>query len=289
MGQTNNTVAEAKDLNYVKGEVQQYETAKPGQFNYIFVEGTEDESVIGRFKSSNTIVTSPGGKGYLKDVIDFVKDIVSGYLVIRDVDYDCLDTKYFYYDFCSLEIMILYCENSIKAYADALSIDEDTFVKIRDESIVKLSPISRYRKSLKGRVEVDCLEYLENNFEICLLPEKDFLEVFVKNLCAIYYSRGEKEKYERDIKTIFENNDYCVDELKSITNGHDFMEIFFVNLLVQKDKKDYKGKLGTNILKYTNQFSNCIRTLYSYEDFKATDLYRKTRTLKDKNNNGFYK
>ena len=255
--------------------VNLYESASPKLYSYVICEGTSDVSLLQRFKANNVNFIVAGNKVEAKASKANVDSLTCKAIYIYDKDYDCdiLSCNEFLYDYCNLEMMLVFGNDSVNAaFPLALSIPASVFVSLRDEALRRIKIISLYRKhESNSNLAFKCDEYIINHEADCLGTDFQFESNWKTELIA---------KCPAASTTITNLNADLVSfpdsDLKDITRGHDFFIIFYYLLKnYVLSIPGYSGRIKTSGDAYwkADSLQKILIKEYSKTDFKNSVLY----------------
>ena len=232
----------------------------------IVVEGYDDILFFKNMKSEATyIYESFSGKLGVREIIEFFNDI--RIIGICDMDYDTTykNDLIFHYDYSCLETMMLSCDAVLKCIVSQLYFGDLTPEDLRLEVLKNLQLISLLRKYNYLNNGGICFNGLSihkafDNKKVCLDFEKVLMQLASINKdFSVMYNSGLlfiKEKFSERA---------TLDELLSLTNGHDFVSCFHCFCLSSKKRRSPDQGVDTLAI--------CLRCAYRASDFRTTRLY----------------
>lgn len=231
---------------------------------FLVVEGEDDIRFIrGKVNSNVTLFESHSGKrGVIEIVIDNFNE-TSRVIGLIDKDYDnIVHPQIFHYDLTCLELMLIDNNNAFMKIVNEFYNGELDFENLRLYILKELQFLSLLRKR-------NSTENL--NIKITGIP---IIDSFNKRKRKLDYDRIYVKLIEMNSSFDMFNlikeiqiecdNDLSYNELKVITQGHDYLSLFAAVC----------RKPGKNIVreKYIN---HSLRCAYNESDFKLTTLYSK--------------
>lgn len=260
--------------------VSMNEAATPNLNSYIICEGTGDVALLKRFKAGNVIFIPAGNKIEAKTSKVTIDTLTSKAIYIYDKDYDSdiLSNNEFLYDYCNLEMMLVFGNDSINTtFPTALSITPLNFISLRDEALRRIKIVSLYRKHESGTtLAFKCDEYIMNHEIDCLGTDAVF-ENNWKSELIIKCPRASTIISDLNMDVVsFPDSD-----LKEITRGHDFFLVFYYLLKnYALSIPGYSGRIKTSGDAYwrAESLQKLLMKEYSEKDFKSTSLYQNIYT-----------
>ena len=228
---------------------------------FVIVEGDDDLKFIQNKFNDNTYgFESFSGCAGVEEIVNFFqsdKRIIG----IRDKDYSSLtsgDNKIFLYDYHSLEIMLAMNNESFESICTEFYCGDKEVFELRNIVFQKLKYISCFREKNLS----EGWELITENISIDELYRKsklDCKEDIIKEI-----NRPSKNNYDSEKQSIVEEHYHFVTDLKLITRGHDFSELFKVICNTSGIKKNIKSK----------DVELVLRTSFTKESFKRTNLFK---------------
>lgn len=228
---------------------------------FVIVEGDDDLKFIQNKFNDNTYgFESFSGCDGVEEIVNYFqsdKRIIG----IRDKDYSSLtsgENKIFLYDYHSLEIMLAMNDESFESICSEFYCGNENVFDLRNKVFQKLKYISCFREKNLS----EGWELITENISIDELYRKsklDCKEDIIKEI-----NRPSKNNYDSEKQSIVEEHYHFVTDLKLITRGHDFSELFKVICNTSGIEKNIKSKdveLG-------------LRTSFTKESFKRTNLFK---------------
>lgn len=236
---------------------------------YLLIEGFDDKKLFQYLCNNNVVVCeSYSGKKGIEEILSAFNENYR-ILGIRDRDYETrkLDDRIFFYDYCCMEMMLVNMnevfERVFYEYYEG-SID---FEDLRYEILEKLKTLSVLRKvneyhrkmwNFKGINRQIIFNNTDFNEEELY---KELSRVNNREICEDDNIRNEKE------------NTRNYNDLLSLTNGHDFIDLFIIYC---------KKENGKNLK--INTISETMRCSCSLENFKQSVLYNDLFKYQTENN-----
>ena len=228
---------------------------------FVIVEGDDDLRFIKNKFNDNTYgFESFSGCDGVEEIVNFFqsdKRIIG----IRDKDYSSLtsgDNKIFLYDYHSLEIMLAMNDESFESICSEFYCGDEKVFDLRKKVFQKLKYISCFREKNSS----EGWEFITENISIDELYRKsklDCKEDIIKEI-----NRPSKNNYDSEKQSIVEEHYHFVTDLKLITRGHDFSELFKVICNTSGIEKNIKSK----------DVELVLRTSFTKESFKRTNLFK---------------
>lgn len=241
---------------------------------FIIVEGEQDKKLLKSFfhEDVNIEESYSGKMGVYKIIRRYQneKDIIG----IIDRDYEIQEEykKIFFYDFNSMEIMIINCdeifENLCNEYCNENFKDlrEKIFNNLKYLSIIRKSNVEKsWELNLKRLSIQNCYNEGKLN-KIKIITEIEKRKENQNRIDTEYIERKYEEKWT--------NEDYLL-----FTRGHDFLELF----KIISNENNIKSKI--NIW----DIESSLRVSYRMEDFMKTSLFRKIKKYENEQNIKFLK
>lgn len=233
----------------------------------VVVEGEDDTIFLSKFFNEDVILfESFSGKQGVEEIIN-TREICNFRVIgIRDKDY-CYrssNKRIFFYDRCCLEMMIIENTESFNNICHEYYKGDLESEKLKEFILNELYMLSMLRKYNE-----------ENNNDIKFrgLKFSDFIDnenrLIEDNLkISIMQINGEKSIDFNCLSEIPE--DFSIEELLNITNGHDFINFFkVVSDRTRTSNKDCPNK---------KQLSRDLRISYNNIAFVKTDMYKSIKT-----------
>lgn len=228
---------------------------------FVIVEGDDDLKFIQNKFNNNTYgFESFSGCAGVEEIVNFFqsdKRIIG----MRDKDYSSLtsgDNKIFLYDYHSLEIMLAMNNESFESICTEFYCGDKEVFELRNKVFQKLKYISCFREKNLS----EGWELITENISIDELYRKsklDCKEDIIKEI-----NRPSKNNYDSEKQSIVEEHYHFVTDLKLITRGHDFSELFKVICNTSGIEKNIKSK----------DVELVLRTSFTKESFKRTNLFK---------------
>ena len=228
---------------------------------FVIVEGDDDLKFIKNKFNDNTygFESFSGCAGVEKIVNYFQSD--KRIIGIRDKDYSSLTSGYnkiFLYDYHSLEIMLAMNDESFESICSEFYCGDENVYDLRKKVFQKLKYISCFREKNSS----EGWEFITENISIDELYRKTTLycnEEIIKEI-----NRPSKNNYDSEKQSIVEEHYHFVTDLKLITRGHDFSELFKVICNTSGIEKNIKSR----------DVESALRTSFTKESFKRTNLFQ---------------
>lgn len=228
---------------------------------FVVVEGDDDLKFIKNKFNDNTygFESFSGCAGVEKIVNYFESD--KRVIGIRDKDYSSLtsgDNKIFLYDYHSLEIMLAMNDESFESICSEFYCGDEKVYDLRDIIFQKLKYISCFRElnSHQG------WNFITENISIDKLYREAIIDCHDKIIEEI--NRPSQNDYNLEKQSIVNNLYHSVLDLKLITRGHDFSELFKVICNTSGIEREIKSK----------EVESALRTSFTKESFKRTNLFQ---------------
>lgn len=230
----------------------------------VVVEGNDDCNLISKFLSSKAIVVeSYSGCNGVKQLVlnDFLNN--KNVIGICDRDYDELinNEKLFYYDYSTLEIMIIRTPDIFESICSEYYIGQLKHIEIFTMILKRLKIVSFFRKiNTKNDIGIN-FNVLRYN-TIIQLTELDAWNRAIVNMLEEKNANISQDFFEQNFLD-FHSTTWSEEELLMNTNGHDFF--FLLNSFFQMNR----------------QINNCnaailekiARCAYNRIFFRNSDLY----------------
>lgn len=226
---------------------------------FVVVEGVDDEKFFKYFLKQNvSICESYSGKKGIKEILEHFPNI-KNIIGIRDRDYENkkLDKRILFYDFCNIEMMLINNDETFERVFCEYYNGENEMIALRNFILNNLIMISNLRKINEEKMKM--WKFNGVNYIICINEdntldnEKILLELLRINPT---YS---KEDFLEELEV---KDSYTYNELLQITNGHDFVSLFWI----------YCKKSGTRNLSIKS-LTESIRCAFGRKNFEETQLY----------------
>ena len=228
---------------------------------FVIVEGDDDLKFFKNKFNDNTYgFESFSGCDGVEEIVNYFQSD-QRIIGIRDKDYSSLtsgENKIFLYDYHSLEIMLAMNDESFESICSEFYCGNENVFDLRNKVFQKLKYISCFREKNLS----EGWELITENISIDELYRKsklDCKEDIIKEI-----NRPSKNNYDSEKQSIVEEHYHFVTDLKLITRGHDFSELFKVICNTSGIEKNIKSKdveLG-------------LRTSFTKESFKRTNLFK---------------
>ena len=256
---------------------------------FVIVEGDDDLKFIqNKFNSNAYGFESFSGCDGVEEIVNYFqsdKRIIG----IRDKDYSILtsgENKIFLYDYHSLEIMLAMNNESFESVCTEFYCGDEKVFELRNKVFQKLKYISCFREKNSS----EGWELITENISIDELYRKsklDCKEDIIKEI-----NRPSKNNYDSEKQSIVEEHYHLVTDLKLITRGHDFSELFKVICNTSRIEKNIKSK---NNKSKNNKSKNIkskdvelvLRTSFTSESFKNTTLFQNLEEYENDNHLNF--
>lgn len=241
----------------------------------VVVEGQDDILFFrGKLNKDVIIEESYSGKLGVLDIVSFFFD--DRVIGVCDIDYDghiLPLSRIFTYDYCCLEMMIISCEKAFSSfcnvyYSGCLSCNE-----LRYKALEDLLRLSLYRKkneelswglNFKGLSFPKYYNKVTENIDYSIL-DGDIQRInpeVAPSILRAYLNSVDEDNHEG----------YPVDELLSITQGHDFINYFKTMILQNEIGKHEPSR---------HELIHSIICSYHYENFTESALYRKLKLYQE--------
>lgn len=241
---------------------------------FVIVEGDDDLKFIKNKFNSNTygFESFSGCSGVEEIVKYFQKD--KRIIGIRDKDYSNLisgNNKIFLYDYHSLEIMLAMNNESFESVCSEFYYGDDNVFELRNKVFQKLKYISCFReknsregwKLITENISIDKL-YRQSKL--------DYHDEIVKEI-----NKPSQNNYSSERQSIVDEYYRSVKDLRSITRGHDFSELFKVMCNSSGNERQIKSK----------DVELALRMSFSKESFKKTELFNSLLEYEESNHLNF--
>lgn len=223
----------------------------------VVVEGDDDERVFAPLLNNNVIIfQSYSGKTGLEDIVNHFK-LNTRVIGIRDRDYleNSPSSRVFLSDYCCLEIMIVSIKSCFDRLLSQFYRGEENHEKLKNNCF---SHLERYSK-LRKLNEQKCLNICFKGVKITKAYDDDY-DTMDKNLFDEVKCQNPSIDASCYYFLLDEDRDMPYDSLLYITNGHDFVSLFY-SLCCR-----YHKKVSLDLIK-TALFSSFGET-----EFKRTKL-----------------
>ena len=253
---------------------EDYEKVK----TFVIVEGDDDLKFIKNKFNDNTYgFESFSGCDGVEEIVNFFQSN-KRVIGIRDKDYSSLtsgDNKIFLYDYHSLEIMLAMNDESFESICSEFYCGDEKVFDLRKKVFQKLKYISCFREKNSS----EGWEFITENISIDELYRKTKLECNEEIIKEIIkeINRPSKNNYDSEKQSIVEEHYHCVTDLKLITRGHDFSELFKVICNTSGIEKNIKSK----------DVELVLRTSFTIESFKNTSLFQRLEEYENDNHLNF--
>lgn len=253
---------------------EDYEKVK----TFVIVEGDDDLKFIKNKFNDNTYgFESFSGCDGVEEIVNFFQSN-KRVIGIRDKDYSSLtsgDNKIFLYDYHSLEIMLAMNDESFESICSEFYCGDEKVFDLRKKVFQKLKYISCFREKNSS----EGWEFITENISIDELYRKTKLECNEEIIKEIIkeINRPSKNNYDSEKQSIVEEHYHCVTDLKLITRGHDFSELFKVICNTSGIEKNIKSK----------DVELVLRTSFTIESFKNTSLFQSLEEYENDNHLNF--
>lgn len=232
---------------------------------HILVEGKDDEALLYHIMNDSIdIIVCSGKKDVLKKLKDDYEINCIG-IIDMDYEYNYDNSRIFLYDYCCLEMMIISDKCIIKKIAKEFKISVNKILDILF-SLLFISLMRKYNHYHKLGINFDPLKDVLKYYDISKnkIDNHKMIELLKKrdNNKAI-----EQYDYKKLISKIGKIQNFDKNKLLNITNGHDFLNIFYK--LAKSNERE---------------FWRFTRGAYSEDIFKKTKLYKKLLEYQNKNN-----
>lgn len=228
---------------------------------FVIVEGDDDLRFIKNKFNDNTYgFESFSGCDGVEEIVNFFQSD-KRVIGIRDKDYSSLtsgDNKIFLYDYHSLEIMLAMNDESFESICSEFYCGDEKVFDLRKKVFQKLKYISCFREKNSS----EGWEFITENISIDELYRKSELDCNEEIIKEI--NRPSKNNYDSEKQSIVEEHYHFVTDLKLITRGHDFSELFKVICNTSGIEKNIKSK----------DVESALRTSFTKESFKRTNLFQ---------------
>ena len=244
---------------------------------FIIVEGEQDKKLLKSFfhEDVNIEESYSGKMGVYKIIRRYQneKDIVG----IIDRDYEIQEEykKIFFYDFNSMEIMIINCdeifENLCNEYCNK---NNKNFKDLRKKSLGDLKYLSVIRKA-----------NIENSWELSLqkLSIQNCYNESKLNKSKIITEIEKRKENQNKIDVEYINQKYkenwTLEDYLFFTRGHDFLELFRIISSIN----NIKSKINIK------DIESSLRVSYRMEDFMKTSLFSEIKKYENEQNIKFLK
>ena len=241
---------------------------------FVIVEGDDDLKFIkNKFNSKAYGFESFSGCDGVEEIVNYFQSD-KRVIGIRDKDYSNLisgSNKIFLYDYHSLEIMLAMNNESFESVCTEFYYGDEKVFELRNKVFQKLKYISCFRQKNSS----EGWELITENISIDELYRKsklDCKEDIIKEI-----NRPSKNNYDSEKQSIVEEHYHFVTDLKLITRGHDFSELFKVICNTSGIEKNIKSK----------DVELVLRTSFALESFKNTTLFQSLEEYENDNHLNF--
>ena len=241
---------------------------------FVIVEGDDDLKFIkNKFNSKAYGFESFSGCDGVEEIVNYFQSD-KRVIGIRDKDYSNLisgSNKIFLYDYHSLEIMLAMNNESFESVCTEFYYGDEKVFELRNKVFQKLKYISCFREKNLS----EGWELITENISIDELYRKSKLnckEDIIKEI-----NRPSKNNYDSEKQSIVEEHYHFVTDLKLITRGHDFSELFKVICNTSGIEKNIKSK----------DVELVLRTSFALESFKNTTLFQSLEEYENDNHLNF--
>lgn len=223
---------------------------------FLLVEGNSDVLFLKKFVNEYVeLLESFSGKQGVKYIVEhFSNDKVIG-ICDRDYDYKYQNNHIFYYDYSTLEIMIVHNDNVFENVTAEYYYGEMCFNELRIHILKQLCWLSTFRKyNFDGNKGINF-----NGLSIAELLSNGIFsqERALEKLNLI------NRKNLREYTELFQVETDNIDNLYNITQGHDFIKAF------QKLCQDKNNKTPN-----VDFMESVFRCSFRIEDLMQTQLYK---------------
>lgn len=241
---------------------------------FVIVEGDDDLKFIkNKFNSKAYGFESFSGCDGVEEIVNYFQSD-KRVIGIRDKDYSNLisgSNKIFLYDYHSLEIMLAMNNESFESVCTEFYYGDEKVFELRNKVFQKLKYISCFREKNSS----EGWELITENISIDELYRKSKLDCNEEIIKEI--NRPSKNNYDSEKQSIVEGHYHCVTDLKLITRGHDFSELFKVICNTSGIEKNIKSK----------DVELVLRTSFTLESFKNTSLFQSLEEYENDNHLNF--
>lgn len=241
---------------------------------FVIVEGDDDLKFIkNKFNSNAYGFESFSGCDGVEEIVNYFQSD-KRVIGIRDKDYSNLisgSNKIFLYDYHSLEIMLAMNNESFESVCTEFYCGGEKVFELRNKVFQKLKYISCFREKNSS----EGWELITENISIDELYRKSKLDCNEEIIKEI--NRPSKNNYDSEKQSIVEGHYHCVTDLKLITRGHDFSELFKVICNTSGIEKNIKSK----------DVELVLRTSFTLESFKNTSLFQSLEEYENDNHLNF--
>ena len=229
---------------------------------FLLVEGNSDVLFLKKFANEDVeLLESFSGKQGVKYIVEhFSNDKVIG-ICDRDYDYAYQNNHIFYYDYSTLEIMIVHNDNVFENVTAEYYYGEMCFNELRIHILKQLCWLSTFRKySFDKNIGI--------NFNGLSIAELLSNGIFSRER-ALEKLNLINSKDLREYTELFQIETDNIDNLYNITQGHDFIKAFQKLCQDENDKSDKKAKIPN-----LNMMESIFRCSFRIEDLMQTQLYK---------------
>ena len=241
---------------------------------FVIVEGDDDLKFIkNKFNSKAYGFESFSGCDGVEEIVNYFQSD-KRVIGIRDKDYSNLisgSNKIFLYDYHSLEIMLAMNNESFESVCTEFYCGDEKVFELRNKVFQKLKYISCFREKNSS----EGWELITENISIDELYRKSKLDCNEEIIKEI--NRPSKNNYDSEKQSIVEGHYHCVTDLKLITRGHDFSELFKVICNTSGIEKNIKSK----------DVELVLRASFTLESFKNTSLFQSLEKYENDNHLNF--
>ncbi len=246
------------------------------EYTFVLVEGEDDIKFCKKNLSKKvTLFASFSGKEGIKEIIQEHFNTNPRVIGIKDQDYEIAPEQgnIFCYDYCCMEMMLVkneYAFNSIyeEFYSGELSSNELRYVLLKQLKYIsfirKNNEVQHLNLKINGISLSNAFDQLTKNIDNSTIISK------LNDMNEHFFEINEDKLSQINAQY---NTELDLEELLSITQGHDFITLF--NIFC-------KRKRGSNVNDKT--ISSGLRCAYRKIDFMSTLLCSKLREHEDKYN-----
>ena len=231
---------------------------------YVVVEGEDDTKFLRRYLDSNVMIyESFSGKNGVEEIVQSKVICSSRVIGIRDKDYcnNVKSKKIFFYDRCCLEMMITEFDKAFNGIYYEFYNGKMEPHKLKEHiltELFKVSQVRKYNEENKIGINFKGLSFQSIIDGKSKINQGKFIEQLKK------LNSGKSINFINIIdESLYQN----INNMLDITNGHDFILLFKTIC----DKGCSKNSANEK------QISSVLRSSFSEEFLKETDLYRSVR------------
>lgn len=283
MQKTNNSIYKEITKDSIINDIRLSLSSTPDNDDvFVIVEGEDDIKFLRGYVADNVEIKESfsGCKG-IKEILDELNIILPKkhfrFIGIRDRDYEEVQAneKIFYYDYNSLEILLISSDEVLTKIFNEYYYGEKEKSEIRDHILEQLKVVSvirklSYEKKWGLRLTGLSIDNAYDNNSDTLMREHIINQVNEMN--NNFFKEDKNLKFvEQDLEKIKSKKD-----LLMLTRGHDLVHLF---KCICNKAKTSKQK-GIN----ADDIASSMRCSYPSDELKQTDLYKEIKGYENKQN-----